>query len=121
MNADRSTAANPASPPAGDAGPLTTGRFAGPATQPVEPGPLPRLDIDPQTGRLLPISDEEWAARMEDLTRLLDEIDAADDDPPELFEQFMRNVDEERRRQGRPPAFEGYFRAQPFGGQEDQS
>jgi hypothetical protein len=71
--------------------------------------PWPYRDVDPWTGRLRPISDEELQARYEQLRRELAEIDAADDTPDEVYDQFMRNIDEERRRQGRPPAFEGYY------------
>ena len=46
---------------------------------------------------------------MEELTRELAEIDAEDDTPDEVYDEVMRNIDEERRRQGRPPAFEGYY------------
>jgi hypothetical protein len=66
-------------------------------------------DVDPQTGQLRRISDEEWRARQEELTRRLAEIDAEDDTPEEVYDAFMRNLDEERRRQGRPPAFEGHY------------
>ena len=68
-----------------------------------------RQDVDPETGQLRPISAAEWQARMEELTRRLAEIDAQDDTPEEVYDEFMRNLDEERRRQGRPPAFEGYY------------
>ena len=67
----------------------------------------PYRDVDPRTGRLRPISDEEWRARMEALTRELAEIDAQDDTPEEVYDEIERGIDEERRRQGRPPAFEG--------------
>ncbi len=75
------------------------------------PGPdhRRRPDVDPETGRLRPISAAEWQARQEELTRRLAEIDAQDDTPEEVYDEFMRNLDEERRRQGRPPAFEGYY------------
>jgi hypothetical protein len=46
---------------------------------------------------------------MEELTRLLDEVDAADDTPDEVYDEVFRGIDEERRRQGRPPAFEGCY------------
>jgi hypothetical protein len=69
----------------------------------------PHRDVDPRTGRLRPISDEEWRARMEALTRELAEIDAADDTPDEMYDEILRGIDEERRRQGRPPAFEGQY------------
>ena len=57
---------------------------------------------------LRPISAAEWRARM-GLTEAAREIDAEDDTPEEVYDEFMRNLDEERRRQGRPPAFEGYY------------
>jgi len=63
-------------------------------------------DVDPETGTMRPIPDEEWQARQTELTRRLTEIDAADDTPDEVLVEFMRNLNEERRRQGRPPAFE---------------
>jgi len=65
-----------------------------------------RPDVDPETGRTRSISAEELRARQEELTRRLAEIDAEDDTPDEIYDEFMRNLDEERRRQGRPPAFE---------------
>jgi hypothetical protein len=66
-------------------------------------------DVDPRTGRLRSISAEEWRARQEELTRRLAEVDAEDETSEEVYDEFMRNFDEERRRQGRPPAFEGYY------------
>jgi hypothetical protein len=72
-----------------------------------QPHPRRPPDIDPETGRLRPISAEEWQARMEGLTRRLAEIDAEDDTPEAAYEEFRRNFDEERIRQGRPPVFEG--------------
>jgi hypothetical protein len=44
-----------------------------------------------------------------ELTRRLAEIDAEDDTPDDVYDDFMRNLDEERRRQGRPIAFEGCY------------
>jgi hypothetical protein len=73
------------------------------------PAEWPYRDVDPRTGRLRPISEEEAQARYEEYKRRLIEIDAEDDTPEEVYDQFMRNIDEERRRQGRPPAFEGYY------------
>ena len=69
----------------------------------------PYRDVDPRTGRLRPIPAEEWRARMEELTKELEEIDAADDTPDEVYDEVLRGIDEERRRQGRPPAFEGQY------------
>src|SRR4051794_19135471 len=89
-------------PPAG-------GGAGGPETQPegaVAPGSLPFPGVDPN-GRALPVPDEDWAARQEWLTRELAAIDEADDTPVEVYDQFLRLVDEERQRVGRPPAFGG--------------
>jgi hypothetical protein len=66
-------------------------------------------DVDPVTGRIRPISTEEWRVRQAALTVRLTEIDAQDETPDALYDEFMRNLDEERRRQGRPAAFEGYY------------
>jgi hypothetical protein len=71
-------------------------------------------DLDPQTGRLRSISAEESQACLEELTRRLAEIDGEDDTPEEVYDEIMRNLDEERRRQGRPPAFENCSRAEPL-------
>jgi hypothetical protein len=73
-----------------------------------EPRPLPTPGVD-ATGRALPCTEteSERKARIELLLRELAAIDAEDDTPDELYEQFFRNMDEERRREGRPPAFEG--------------
>jgi len=73
------------------------------------PAEWPFRDVDPRTGRLRPISDEELQARYEQLRRELAEIDAQDDTPDEVYDEVFRGIDEERRRQGRPPAFEGYY------------
>jgi hypothetical protein len=43
------------------------------------------------------------------LERELAEIDAQDETPEEIYEMLMRNIDEERRREGRPPAFRGQY------------
>jgi hypothetical protein len=37
----------------------------------------------------------------------LAEIDAEDDTPHEVYDRFRHNLDDERRRAGRPPAFGG--------------
>ncbi|HEV3168254.1 MAG TPA: hypothetical protein VGZ22_29895 [Isosphaeraceae bacterium] len=70
------------------------------------PSPTPGVDL--ASGRAIPISDEERRARFEDLKRQLEEINAKDHSSEDEYVQFMRNLDEERRLQGRPPAFEGY-------------
>jgi hypothetical protein len=74
-----------------------------------ERGPLRQSDVDLETGRIRPISAEEWQARQADLTKRLAVIDAEDGTSDDLFDEFMRNLDEERRRQGRPAAFEGCY------------
>jgi hypothetical protein len=66
-------------------------------------------DVNSETGRIRPISAEEWRDRQEELTRRFEEIDAKDETPDEVYDEFMRNLDEERRRQGRPPAFDGCY------------
>lgn len=98
----------------------STSAFEGESAAEPLPGPVPPKaaeperaewpyrDVDPRTGRLRPISDEEWRARMEDLTRELAEIDARDDTPDEVYDEVLHDIDEERRLQGRPSAFEGY-------------
>ena len=55
------------------------------------------------------VSAEEWRARHEEYKRAIAEIDANDDTPEEVYDAVMRGIDEERRIQGRPPAFEGYY------------
>ena len=109
MERDRPTSAPPTSPADGDAHTLDPERAAKLAAYLAEPRPLPPPGVDRQTGRALPISDEERHARFEDLRRRLAEIDAEDDEPHEATIEFMRNIDAERRLQGRPPAFEGYY------------
>jgi hypothetical protein len=69
----------------------------------------PYRDVDPRTGRLRPIPPEELQARYEALRRELAEIDAQDNTPDEVYDEVLRGIDEERRRQGRPPAFEGHY------------
>jgi hypothetical protein len=66
-------------------------------------------DVDLATGRIRPISVEALRTRQEELTRRLAEIDAEDSTSDVKYDEFMRNVDEKRRRQGRPTAFEGCY------------
>jgi len=70
---------------------------------------LPRPGVDRNTGQAIPISEIEWQERMAALEQDLVEIDQQDDTPDEVYEQFMRDLDEERSWQGRPPAFQGYY------------
>jgi hypothetical protein len=97
----------PALEPEAIEGPSSTASPPGAGEPP--PAEWPYRDVDPRTGRLRPISDEEWRDRQEHLTRRLAEIDAQDDTPDEVYDEVLRGIDEERRRQGRPPAFEGYY------------
>ena len=95
-------ASTPAPPPVIDgAGGLEVqhGRAAG-----IQSVPCPGVDA---AGRALPVTDDEWAARQEWLTNELAVIDAGDETADDVFATFMRNVDEERRRAGRPAAFGG--------------
>ena len=55
------------------------------------------------------VSAEEWRSRHEEYKRAIAEIDAQDETPDEVYDEVLRNIDEERRRQGRPPAFEGCY------------
>lgn len=67
-------------------------------------------DVAPRPGQnWRQVSAEERLARYEEYKRRLAEIDAEDDTPEEVYDEVMRNIDEERRRQGRPPAFEGCY------------
>ena len=70
-----------------------------------EPKELPKPGVDRKTGRALPISDEEWTKRMDRLKRELERIDAEDDDPPDTYERMVREINEDRVRSGRGPAF----------------
>ncbi len=75
-----------------------------------QPAEWPYRDVDPRTGRLRPISAEELRARYGGAdSEALAEIDAEDDTPEEVYDEVLRGIDEERRRQGRPPAFEGCY------------
>ena len=64
----------------------------------------PTLSL-PSAGATIAVSDEEWSTRQSLLTKELASIDAEDDTPDDVYSKFIRNVDEERRRAGRPPAF----------------
>jgi hypothetical protein len=108
----RSTGADPIPlPPSfGEKPPDTSPSASTPsAARTHEDFPRRKADIDSITGRIRPFSKEEWQARQEELTRRLAEIDAEDDTPDDVYDDFMRNLDEERRRQGRPIAFEGCY------------
>lgn len=72
-------------------------------------GPIPTFGpakLDEQ-GRLLPISEEEWAARADAIRRMFAVWDTLPDDPPGIWEEAMRGIDAER-----PPGmkkFEGMY------------
>jgi len=70
---------------------------------------LPQPGVDRNTGQAIPISETEWQERIAALEQELIEIDQQDETLEEVYEQFMRDIDEERSRQGRPPAFQGYY------------
>ncbi len=70
---------------------------------------FPSPGVDRNTGQALPISERDWQERVAALERELIEIDRQDDTPEESYERFMRELDEERCRQGRPAAFKGYY------------
>jgi hypothetical protein len=111
MNSDSTASDPPPAAPASEETPpaLSVSSTGSPPTAESPFAEWPYRDVDPRTGRLRPISAEEWRSRMEELTRLLAEIDAADDTPDEVYDDVLRGIDEERRRQGRPPAFEGCY------------
>lgn len=64
------------------------------------PKVLPRSATDPETGRAMPASKEDRAARWEEFKRSMAEINAEDDDPPMSLEQFQREMNDERRANG---------------------
>src|SRR5689334_8892793 len=68
----------PRSPAVGGAG--------GPSEGPAGAHSLPLSGVD-ATGRALPVTDEDWAAQQEWLTRELEAIDAGDDTPLEVYDQ----------------------------------
>ena len=63
-----------------------------------ELGPIPSfppLALDPETGRMLPISDEELAARRDSALRMLNVLDQITDesDTDEKWREVYRNID----------------------------
>jgi excisionase family DNA binding protein len=72
----------------------------------ITPTPARPSSVDPQTGRLLPLTDEERRERSEALGRALDHVDQITDstDTDERWAEVQRNIDE-----GRPdrPLFGG--------------
>jgi hypothetical protein len=72
----------------------------------VAPTTPPPAAVDPATGRLLPLSDEQRRARSEALTRALDEIAGITDetDTDEVWRDALRGIDESRPYR---PLFEG--------------
>ena len=74
----------------------------------IAPTPARPGGVDPTTGRLRHLTDEERRARSEALNRGLDELEQITDetDTDEMWREFMRGIDE-----GRPhrPLFEGMY------------
>jgi hypothetical protein len=108
VSKDRSSSTNPASPPPEHACGTEPEYHTAQGFASSESRPFPPQGVDRKTGRAIPISDSEWQERLTALEHELAEIDARDDTPDEAYEQFLRNIDEERCREGRPPAFQGY-------------
>ncbi len=75
---------------------------------------LPRPGVDRNTGQAIPISETEWQERVAALEQDLIEIDQQDDTPEGVYEQFMRDLDEERSWQGRPAAAQPAHQSQHF-------
>ncbi len=69
--------------------------------------PLPRSGDE--HGRFRPMSDGEWEGKMAAVPRLLEEMKAITDESEteEMWEQFERNIDQERRDAGMRTLFEG--------------
>ena len=72
----------------------------------IAPTPARPCTVDPETGRLLPLTDEQRKVRSEALARVLDQIDQITDetDTDERWAEVFRHIDE-----GRPhrPLFGG--------------
>jgi hypothetical protein len=75
-----------------------------------EQGPIPAfppIQCDPKTGRMIPLSDEEWAARRSAAIRALKAIEQLpDDDAPGIEQEIMRGIDSHRPHR---PLFEGMY------------
>jgi hypothetical protein len=108
-NRNRSSATDKASSGTNDAGGIAPRKPSENGGTFGEKKRLPQPGIDRNTGQAIPISETEWKERVAALEQDLIEIDQQDDTPDEVYEQFMRNLDEERSEQGRPPAFQGYY------------
>lgn len=69
--------------------------------------PLPR-SVD-EHGRCKPMSDVEWEEKMATVPRLLDDLNAITDESETeaMWEEFERNIDQERRDAGMRTLFEG--------------
>jgi hypothetical protein len=74
----------------------------------IAPTPARSGDVDPTTGRLLPLTAEELAKRAEKLDRALDLIDEITDesDTEETWREVFRAIDESRPHR---PLFEGLY------------
>jgi hypothetical protein len=75
-----------------------------------EQGPIPTfppVQCDSKTGRMLPMSDEERAARRDAVIRVLKVIEQREDnDPPGIEEEIMRGIDSHRPHR---PLFKGMY------------
>jgi hypothetical protein len=74
----------------------------------IVPTPARPGAVDPATGRLQPLTDQERRARSEALGRVLDEIAGMTDetDTDEVWRDVMRGIDESRPHR---PLFEGSY------------
>jgi hypothetical protein len=84
-----------------------SGGSVGPLPGQGEPPAWAALSGVDEKGQALPVPDVEWAARQQSLSKELADIDAEDETPDDVYGAFLRHVDEERHRVGRPPAFGG--------------
>jgi len=108
-NRNRSSATDKASSDTNDAEDIAPRNPTEKSSTSGEKKRLPRPGVDRNTGQAIPLSEIEWQERVAALEQDLIEIDQQDDTPEEVYEQLMRDLDEERSRQGRPPAFQGYY------------
>ncbi|MDB5349742.1 MAG: hypothetical protein JWN86_989 [Planctomycetota bacterium] len=75
-------------------------------------GPIPPSCRD-ESGRMYSLDDPGYQARRAEYKRLLEEKHArmgpVPEDPPGWFEQFMQDIDDERRSAGMRTLFEGQY------------
>jgi hypothetical protein len=71
------------------------------------PAPKQIADVE---GRPLPMSVEDSAERARKIRAMFERFRSMpDDDPPGADEEFMRSIDENRRRAGMRTVFDGYY------------